>query len=775
MLEEQRELLDELGGTYHEVVGGDIGAALLDAARSLNATQIVMGASRRSRWQRLTRGSVIGRVIRESGPGIDVHVVSHPGGRSEDAFVVPRTQRPATLPRERVLLGFALTAVSLPLLTWVLSNLRSEFGLPTVMLLFLLLVVLVSGVGGLWPALAAAIGGSLLVNWYFVPPLYTFTIDEGENILAIVVFLVVAVVVSGFVSLASRRAVESQRTRAEAEALLRLAGSSPASAVLDSLCRVLGLDGAAVLHRQDDGWLVEAASGDRVPESPEAGSLTVDLDDEHVLALAGAPIRSEDQRVLDAFAKELAASVELGELEAEAETAGTLAAANELRAALLSAVSHDLRTPIAAVKASVTSLLQDDVDWTPEAQHEFLRTIDEETDRLNALVGNLLDMSRLQTGALEISSTPVGLEEVLPAAVRSIAAADGAIELDVSESLPARLRRSRPARARARQRPRERDPLLAARAAGARDRRRRRRRRRRARRGSRTGCPGCRARPPLRPVPAARRLVAGRRRRPRPRRREGLRRGDGRGDRGRGHAGRRAHDRASAAGRVMSRILVVDDEPQLLRALGTNLKARGYDVDLAPTGEAALTLAARKHPDLVILDLGLPGIDGVEVIRGLRGWTRVPVIVLSVRETERAKVEALDAGADDYVTKPFGMDELLARLRAALRRAAPGEEEAVVDTADFSVDLAAKRVTRNGSEVRLTPTEWHIVEVLVRNPGKLVTQRQLLQEVWGPQYERETNYLRVYLAQIRKKLEPDPAHPRYFLTEARMGYRFVLP
>jgi two-component system KDP operon response regulator KdpE len=223
----------------------------------------------------------------------------------------------------------------------------------------------------------------------------------------------------------------------------------------------------------------------------------------------------------------------------------------------------------------------------------------------------------------------------------------------------------------------------------------------------------------------------------------------------------------------VTRILVVDDEPQLLRALGTNLKARGYDVDLAPTGEAALTLAARKHPDLVVLDLGLPGIDGVEVIRGLRGWTAVPIVVLSVRETERAKVEALDAGADDYVTKPFGMDELLARMRAALRRSAPSEEEAVVETADFSVDLAAKRVSRNGAEVKLTPTEWHIVEVLVRNPDRLVTQRQLLQEVWGPQYERETNYLRVYLAQIRKKLEPDPARPRYFLTEARMGYRFV--
>jgi two-component system KDP operon response regulator KdpE len=222
----------------------------------------------------------------------------------------------------------------------------------------------------------------------------------------------------------------------------------------------------------------------------------------------------------------------------------------------------------------------------------------------------------------------------------------------------------------------------------------------------------------------------------------------------------------------MTSILVVDDEPQILRALATNLRARGYEVELAPTGEAALSLAARKHPDLVILDLGLPGMDGTEVIRGLRGWTRVPIIVLSVRETEGEKVAALDVGADDYVTKPFGMDELIARLRAALRRAAPAEEEAVVDTEHFTVDLAAKRVTTAAGDVRLTPTEWHIVEVLVRNAGKLVSQRQLLHEVWGPQYEKETNYLRVYLAQIRSKLEPDPARPRYFITEARMGYRF---
>jgi two-component system, OmpR family, KDP operon response regulator KdpE len=223
----------------------------------------------------------------------------------------------------------------------------------------------------------------------------------------------------------------------------------------------------------------------------------------------------------------------------------------------------------------------------------------------------------------------------------------------------------------------------------------------------------------------------------------------------------------------MTRILVVDDEPQILRALAINLRARGYQVDLAPNGETALTLAGRAHPDLVILDLGLPGIDGTDVIRGLRGWSSVPIIVLSVREREADKVAALDAGADDYVTKPFGMDELLARLRAALRRGAPGQgEDAVVETEHFTVDLAAKRVTTAQGEVRLTPTEWHIVETLVRNPGKLVTQRQLLQEVWGPQYEKETNYLRVFMAQIRKKLEPDPVRPRYFITEARMGHRF---
>ena len=223
----------------------------------------------------------------------------------------------------------------------------------------------------------------------------------------------------------------------------------------------------------------------------------------------------------------------------------------------------------------------------------------------------------------------------------------------------------------------------------------------------------------------------------------------------------------------MSRVLVVDDEPQIRRTLAINLRVRGYQVDLAATGEEALKAAADQQPDVVVLDLGLPGIDGLQVIQGLRGWTRVPIIVLSVREREADKVAALDAGADDYVTKPFGFNELLARLRAAIRRATPADELVpIVQTPDFRVDLAAKQVVRDGREVRLTPTEWQLVELLVRNPGRLVSQRQLLQEVWGPKYREETNYLRVFIAQIRRKLEPDPAHPRYFITEPGMGYRY---
>ncbi len=227
----------------------------------------------------------------------------------------------------------------------------------------------------------------------------------------------------------------------------------------------------------------------------------------------------------------------------------------------------------------------------------------------------------------------------------------------------------------------------------------------------------------------------------------------------------------------MTRVLVVDDEPQILRALRINLRVRQYDVHTAATGAQALEQASKHPPDLVILDLGLPDLDGVEVIQGLRGWTTAPIIVLSGRADSIDKVEALDAGADDYVTKPFGMEELLARMRAVGRRAIADGDEPRVRLGDLVVDLAAKRVFREqdgaeGADVRLTPTEWHLLEVLLRHPGKLLSQQQLLNEVWGPGYADATGNLRLYMAQLRRKLEPEPARPHWLLTEPGMGYRF---
>lgn len=227
----------------------------------------------------------------------------------------------------------------------------------------------------------------------------------------------------------------------------------------------------------------------------------------------------------------------------------------------------------------------------------------------------------------------------------------------------------------------------------------------------------------------------------------------------------------------MTRVLMVDDDAALGRALAINMRARGFEVQLATSGQSALDQVARFHPDVVILDLGLPDLDGIEVLHGIRGWNRVPVIVLSARSTSDEKVEALDAGADDYITKPFEMNELLARVRAALRRGQVGGEGSTphaVVTSTFEIDLASAVVTRDGEQVRLTPTEYHLLEVLARQPGRLVPQQKLLLDVWGPGYEKESHYLRVYMAQLRRKLERDPTSPRHLITEPGLGYRLDL-
>lgn len=223
----------------------------------------------------------------------------------------------------------------------------------------------------------------------------------------------------------------------------------------------------------------------------------------------------------------------------------------------------------------------------------------------------------------------------------------------------------------------------------------------------------------------------------------------------------------------MTFVLAVDDDPAILRTLSINLRARGYDVETAGDGRSALQIVDERMPDVVILDLGLPDLDGVTVLKQLRGFTRVPVVVLSARHESDDKVEALDEGADDYVTKPFDMEELLARVRAAIRRSGAEDAPLVVEVGDIRLDVTERQAVRGGEEVRLTPTEWHIVEVLARHEGRLVRQSDLLHEVWGPGYDRETNYLRVYLAQLRRKLEVDPSRPTIFLTDPGIGYRLV--
>jgi len=223
----------------------------------------------------------------------------------------------------------------------------------------------------------------------------------------------------------------------------------------------------------------------------------------------------------------------------------------------------------------------------------------------------------------------------------------------------------------------------------------------------------------------------------------------------------------------MTRILIIEDEPALARALAITLNARGYETEVAVTGAAGLDLVASSHPDLILLDLGLPDLDGMAILAAVRGWSQIPVVVLSARQTSHDKVAALDAGADDYVSKPFAMDELLARIRAATRRAPGAEADPLVVTDSFTIDLAARLVTRDGQPVRLTPTEWRLLEILARNAGRIVTQKELLRELRGPDLDRESHYLRVYLAQLRRKLEPDPARPRHLLTDPGIGYRLV--
>lgn len=440
LLEQHRTLLNDLGGEYHEVSGADVASTLVDFARVENATQLVLGASLRSRWAELTRGSVINRVLRLSGP-IDVHVISHAAPEGVGGHVAPARRRASAISSRRKLVGWSMALAGVPLLTLTLAQSRESIGLPTALLLFLALVVATAAAGGTQPAVVCAVAAFLASNWYFTPPYYRFSVAEGDHVVALVVFLGVALLVSRFVDTAARRAAEAAQARSEARTLAGLAATmgeqDPLPALLGYLRSAFELESATLLRRDADAWVIEAFGGEFPTRRPDDADVVEPLSADMVLALVGPLDAREHRSVLRAFANQLAAVLEHARLEVEAGRAQSLAEANALRTALLQAVSHDLRTPLASIKASVTSLCQDDVRWAPEETAEFLRTIDSEADRLTTLVGNLLDMSRIQAGALQPAMRPVALEEVLPAALESLGPRAATVEATVAETLPA--------------------------------------------------------------------------------------------------------------------------------------------------------------------------------------------------------------------------------------------------------------------------------------------------------------------------------------------------
>ncbi|MFJ8533557.1 DUF4118 domain-containing protein [Streptomyces sp. NPDC093591] len=435
----QRTLVEDLGGTFHHVIGDDVSTALLDFARGVNATQIVLGASRRTAWQYMFGPGVSATVARESGPDLDVHIVTHDEVAKGRGLPISRGAR---LGRSRIICGWLVGVLGPLLLTYALRHVDTGPDLTNNVLIFLALTVGAALLGGLLPALASAAAGSLLLNWFFTPPLHTWTIADPADIVAIIVFFAVAVSVASVVDLAARRTHQAARLRAEAEILSHLAGSvlrgeTSLEALLERVRETFGMDTAALLERETDvdPWEVTAGVGNTRPLlRPEDADVDMPVGEHMSLALSGRVLPAEDRRVLAAFAAQAAVVLDRQRLQVQADQAKELAEGNRIRTALLAAVSHDLRTPLAAIKAAVSSLRSDDVAWSEEDQAELLEGIEEGADRLDHLVGNLLDMSRLQTGTLTPLIREIDVDEVVPMALGGVP--EDSVELDIPETLP---------------------------------------------------------------------------------------------------------------------------------------------------------------------------------------------------------------------------------------------------------------------------------------------------------------------------------------------------
>jgi len=439
----QRMLVESLGGTYHSVVGDDVAKAILEFARSVDATQIVLGASRRRPWVAALTGPGTGATVTRLSGSIDVHLVTHEyAGRGR---ALPSLAGGLTVRRR--IAGLITAAFTLLVLTLVCAALRSHLSLATEVSLFLLCVIVTSLVGGFYPALAAAVAGSLLLNYYFVPPLHTFTIARPANLVAVVIFLLTAVLVSQVVDVAAKRSVQAARSTAEAETLSTFAGSllrgeQGMSALLERVRETFAMRSVSLVQRRTDApassgpagqWETVATVGADPPRCPPDGDASAPIDDDHTLVLCGRTLPAEDQRVLSAFAAQVGVAYRQGQLAQAAAAVEPLAESERQRTALLNAVSHDLRSPIAAAKAAVTSLRAPDVEWHPDARQELLDTADDALDRLTELVTNLLDLSRLEAGALPVLSDPVGLDDVVSHAIRHVG---GKVDIDVPADLP---------------------------------------------------------------------------------------------------------------------------------------------------------------------------------------------------------------------------------------------------------------------------------------------------------------------------------------------------
>ncbi|MFI6137759.1 ATP-binding protein [Streptomyces griseus] len=434
----QRTLVEDLGGTFHHVIGDDIPAALLEFARGVNATQIVLGSSRRKTWQYIYGPGVGATVARESGPDLDVHIVTHEEVAKGRGLPMARGAR---LGRARILWGWLVGVVGPVLLAVVLRSMEDAPGLANDVLLFLFLTVAAALLGGVRPALASAAVGSMLLNYWFTPPTHTLTVQDPENLVAIVIFFAVAVAVSSVVDLAARRTHQAARLRAESEILSFLAGSvlrgeTALDALLDRVRETFAMESVALLERSSDvePWTCAGYVGPAPVTRPEDADVDMPVGDNMALALSGRVLPAEDRRVLGAFAAQAAVVLDRQRLVGEAEQARRLAEGNRIRTALLAAVSHDLRTPLASIKAAVSSLRSDDVAWSEEDEAELLEGIEDGADRLDHLVGNLLDMSRLQTGTVTPLIREIDLDEVVPMALGGVP--EGSVDLDIPETLP---------------------------------------------------------------------------------------------------------------------------------------------------------------------------------------------------------------------------------------------------------------------------------------------------------------------------------------------------